>query len=81
MSWKSHGESATSRESGWVMIESDSEYFRRRAGEERLAATRATHPSARQAHLDLADRYAEAAAAIADSVLSIEATMSPSPAE
>jgi hypothetical protein len=66
---------------GVGMIESDSEYFRRRAGEERLAATRATHPSARQAHLDLADRYAEAAAAIADSVLSIEATMSPSPAE
>lgn len=47
-------------------FQSDAEYFNRRADEERAAAERATHPSARQSHIDLADRFAEAARAIAE---------------
>ena len=39
------------------MIESDYEYFRRRAGEERLAAERAPDPQARTTHEELASRY------------------------
>jgi hypothetical protein len=44
---------------------SDSAYFLRRADEERAAAERATDPRARQSHIDLAQRYAEAARAVA----------------
>jgi hypothetical protein len=44
--------------------ESDGSYFKRRAGEERLAAERATDPCAQRVHLDLADRYDDAAAAV-----------------
>ena len=38
----------------------DSSYFSRRAAEERDAAQRARDPRARQTHLDLAERYAQA---------------------
>jgi hypothetical protein len=44
--------------------EPDESYFKRRAGEERLAAERATDPCAQRAHFDLADRYDAAAAAL-----------------
>jgi hypothetical protein len=37
--------------------DSDANYFRRRASEERLAAMKAAHPEARSAHLELATRY------------------------
>ncbi|HEU5286213.1 MAG TPA: hypothetical protein VFU20_06865 [Sphingomicrobium sp.] len=47
-------------------FQSDAEYFARRSNEERAAAERATHPRARQSHIDLADRFAEAARAIAE---------------
>jgi len=47
-------------------MESDSVYFRRRAGAERVAAMKAPHPSARQAHLEMAGRYDELAQALAD---------------
>ena len=42
---------------------SDSSYFMRRASEERAAAQRAGDPRARQSHIDLAERYANAALA------------------
>jgi hypothetical protein len=45
------------------MSESDFEYFERRALEERVAADRAVHSSARQSHLELASRYSEMAQA------------------
>jgi hypothetical protein len=45
-------------------MESDVIYFGRRAGEERRAAMRAAHPGARQAHLDMAQRYDELITAI-----------------
>ena len=45
------------------MSESDFEYFERRATEERAAADRAAHSSARQSHLELASRYSEMAQA------------------
>ena len=44
-----------------VRPHSDSQYFRRRADEERAAAERASDPRARQSHAELADRYAVAA--------------------
>jgi hypothetical protein len=46
-------------------METDAVYFSRRAQEERVAAMKAPHPAARQAHLDMADRYEEFATAIA----------------
>lgn len=46
-------------------MEADFTYFRRRAHEEREAAMKATHPSARLAHRDMADRYDELSNAIA----------------
>ncbi|HEX6072118.1 MAG TPA: hypothetical protein VFY95_03835 [Sphingomicrobium sp.] len=45
-------------------MENDAVYFSRRAEEERAAALQAPHAAARQAHLDLADRYDELAEAI-----------------
>ena len=45
------------------MSESDFEYFQRRASEERAAADLAIHSSARQSHLELANRYDEMAKA------------------
>jgi hypothetical protein len=38
-------------------MQSDPNYFSRRANEERVAAMKAAHPGARQAHLKLASRY------------------------
>jgi hypothetical protein len=35
----------------------DSDYFRRRADEERMAAISSTHPKAKQCHVDLANAY------------------------
>ena len=46
-------------------MEGDSTYFTRRASEERLAAMKAADARARQAHLKLAESYAERAGAIA----------------
>jgi hypothetical protein len=46
-------------------MEGDAVYFRRRASEERAAASHAVHEAARQAHFEMADRYEELAAAIA----------------
>jgi hypothetical protein len=45
-------------------MEGDVNYFGRRARDERVAAMKAAHPQARQAHLELAERYDELAAAI-----------------
>jgi hypothetical protein len=50
---------------------SDSDYFARRAAEERLAAERAINPSAREAHLELAARYEQAAATTHANIFSI----------
>ena len=44
----------------------DANYFIRRANEERLAAMKAAHPSARLAHLKMAARYDELACGIVD---------------
>jgi hypothetical protein len=46
-------------------MKADFNYFRRRAQEEREAAMKASHPLARRAHRDMADRYAELSDAIA----------------
>jgi hypothetical protein len=46
-------------------MEADFTYFRRRAREEREAAMKAPHAGARQAHVEMADRYDELAEAIA----------------
>ena len=45
-------------------MESDAAFFTRRAREERFAATKAEHPQARKAHLQMAARYADLARAI-----------------
>ena len=45
-------------------METDLAYFIRRAAEERGAATRATHPTARAAHVEMAERYEDMARAI-----------------
>jgi hypothetical protein len=45
---------------GATVRESDFDYFRRRAAEERQAAESATDPAARRVHLDLARRYDDA---------------------
>ena len=45
-------------------METDVDYFTRRAAEERRAAMKAAHPTAREAHLEMAERYAELAGAI-----------------
>ena len=47
-----------------VRMEGDAIYFGRRANEERVAAMKAAHPDARQAHLRMAERYDELARAI-----------------
>jgi len=46
-------------------MEGDVVYFGRRANEERIAAMKAPHPQARKAHLEMAERYADLATAIA----------------
>jgi hypothetical protein len=45
-------------------MERDAEYLRRRADQERDLATKAAHPQARAAHLELASRFDEFAAAV-----------------
>jgi len=45
-------------------MESDAAFFTRRAREERFAATKAEHPQARKAHLQMAARYNDLARAI-----------------
>ena len=45
-------------------MEGDAAYFARRASQEREAALKAAHPSARQAHLELAGRYDDLAQSI-----------------
>ena len=45
------------------MSESDREFFIRRSAEERAAAERARHPTAKRMHIELAERYEAAAAA------------------
>jgi hypothetical protein len=52
---------------------SDSEYFHRRAEEERAAAERATNALAREVHLELASRYERAAAVTQTNVVPFEA--------
>jgi hypothetical protein len=47
-------------------MKTDHYYFGRRAKEEREAAMKAPHLRARQAHIELARRYAELADAIAE---------------
>jgi hypothetical protein len=39
------------------MIENDASYFGRRADEERAAASNAANDAAREAHLEMAERY------------------------
>jgi hypothetical protein len=46
-------------------MKDDANYFMRRACEERLAALKAPHPSARKAHLEMAARYDDLATGIA----------------
>ena len=45
------------------MHETDHDYFRRRAKEERDAGERARHQHAKRAHFELAERYGEMAEA------------------
>jgi hypothetical protein len=45
-------------------MESDAIYFNRRANEERIAAMKAVHQTARRAHLEMAERYDELVSAI-----------------
>ena len=46
-------------------MQGDAVYFRRRATEERAAAGIAAHPAARQAHIDMAERYEDMSKSIA----------------
>ncbi len=46
-------------------MEPDRLYFARRAKEERAASETATHPQAKRAHVELAQRYEDLALAIA----------------
>ena len=59
-----HREHALERETG---MDRNSLYFSRRGSEERQAAATAADPRARQAHLELADRYDELASAMVSS--------------
>jgi hypothetical protein len=45
-------------------MDTDATYFFSPAREERAAAAKAAHPTARDAHLDMANRYEEFASAI-----------------
>ncbi len=47
-------------------MDSDSDYFAKRASDERAAATRATSNAARNVHLVLAGRYEDLATSIVD---------------
>lgn len=50
-----------------MWMESDSIYFERRARQERIAARKALHPNAREAHMAMAERLSEISEAIAAS--------------
>lgn len=56
-------------------MEHDVAYFNRRATEETTAASQAAHPNARQAHLDMAERYRDLASAIAAGDPSLQADL------
>ena len=51
---------------GQTMLEADHVYFERRASEEQTAARQARCGDARQAHLDMAERYEDLVRAIAE---------------
>jgi hypothetical protein len=51
-------------------VKLDTEYFRRRASEERSAAASSTHATARASHQELAKRYEDAVSALDGSGLS-----------
>ena len=53
-------------------MESDAAFFTRRAREERFAATKAEHPKARKAHVEMAARYADLASAIEGKPLDVQ---------
>jgi hypothetical protein len=55
---------ATGHMGGFVVTESDHDYFMRRAAEERAAAEHTQHPDVQRSHLELAHRYEAAAAAV-----------------
>ena len=48
-------------------MERDTEYYRRRASEERIAAMKAAHAKVREAHVEMARLYDEKLAAILSS--------------
>ena len=60
-----------------MWMESDDQYFSRRARQERVAAGQARHPVAREAHLAMAMRFEEVADAIARTQKSGESPSSP----
>ena len=64
-----------------MFLESDATYFGRRANEELLAASKAEHPNARLAHLEMAARYDDLACGIRahECFLFASATNEPSP--
>ena len=49
--------------------ENNSDYFTRRAAQEEAAASQATHPMARELHLELARRYRDVSGNSSDSAL------------
>jgi hypothetical protein len=55
---------AAEQRSGGSSMEGDSAYFRHRASQERVAAMKAAHPNARQAHLEMAARFDDLAGSI-----------------
>ncbi|MFL6722331.1 MAG: hypothetical protein ACJ8FT_11105 [Sphingomonas sp.] len=55
------------------MTDTDYRYFQRRAAEERAAAASAVHPVARRSHLELAERYRQAAELSTATILRIGA--------
>jgi hypothetical protein len=62
-------------------VESDTEYFRRRASDERTAALQARDARARDAHLEMADRYEDLVRGIAshDQAAGLQFAASPQP--
>ena len=47
-------------------MERDTEYFRKRANDERVAAMKAAHPKVREAHVEMARLYEEKLNAISE---------------
>lgn len=52
-------------------MERDTEYYRRRASDERVAAMKAAHAKVREAHLEMARLYDEKLSAIASGEQSV----------